>query len=180
MLQLLIKRETSRILLNKTAHSYVSVMVLGWVIPPPLSKVAKTEAEFTQEREEMVKRLVKQGFLRSPRIAEAMQKVPREKFIPQEYRDYAYNELLLPGDGKNQTISCPHSYPLFYEALMLRKGDKILEVGTGSGYGAALAQEVVGSEGKVVTIEINRKTYEFSCGNLKAFGYRDIVMVLGA
>lgn len=85
----------------------------------------------------------------------------------------------LPGDGKNQTISCPHSYPLFYEALELREGDRFLEVGAGSGYGAALAREVIGDRGLVVTVEINPITYEFALSNLRKLGYDDVVVVLG-
>ncbi|MFQ5711499.1 MAG: protein-L-isoaspartate(D-aspartate) O-methyltransferase [Candidatus Geothermarchaeales archaeon] len=159
----------------------VEEMSLGWVIPPPLSGVTKTDEEFEEERMEMVKRLIRQGLLESQNIAEAMMRVPRERFVPLEYRDYAYLEipLPLPGDGRNQTISCPHSYPLFYEALGLRRGDRFLEVGAGSGYGAALAREIVGGEGRVVTIEINEETRDFARNNLEGLGYRDVVVVLG-
>lgn len=156
-------------------------MALGWIIPPPKSRVTKTELEFKQEREAMVRRLVERGFLRSPEIADAMRRVLRERFVPLEYRDYAYLEvpLPLPGDGKNQTISCPHSYPLFYEALKLGGGGKFLEIGTGSGYGAALAREIVGERGMVVTVEINEWTYEFARRNLKELGFEDVLVVLG-
>ncbi len=110
-----------------------------------------------------------------------MRKVSREEFVLVEYRDYAYWEVPLPllGDGKNQTISCPHSYPLFYEALKLSEGDRFLEIGAGSGYGAALAREVVGDRGLVVTIEINPTTYKFALDNLRRLGYDDIIVVLG-
>ncbi len=154
---------------------------LGWPIPPPLPKSYKSKEQFKRERELMVKRLIREGFLKSRRLIEAMLKVPREEFIPECYRDYAYYELPfpIPGNGRNQTISCPHSYPLFYEAIELKEGDKFLEVGTGSGYGAALAREVVGSNGLVVTIEINPVTYDFAKKNLLRLGYRDIVIILG-
>ncbi|MBO3803917.1 MAG: protein-L-isoaspartate(D-aspartate) O-methyltransferase [Candidatus Brockarchaeota archaeon] len=129
----------------------------------------------------MVRRLIRQGFLRSPPIREAMLKVPRERFVPLQYRDYAYQEvpLPLPGDGRNQTISCPHSYPLFYEALELGRGDAFLEVGTGSGYGAALAMEIVRDGGKVVTVEMNETTCEFARANLRELGYAEVIVVLG-
>ena len=154
---------------------------LGWIIPPPSDRVTKTSDEFARERRGMVRRLIEQGFLRSRELIEAMGKVPREEFIPPEYRDYAYREipLPLPGDGRNQTISCPHSYPLFYEALGLARGDRFLEIGTGSGYGAALAREIVGDEGRVVTVEVNRETYSFAVENLRRLGYDDVVTVLG-
>lgn len=156
-------------------------MSLGWVIPPPLDRVTKTGKEFAKEREETIERLIREGFLRSSGMIEAMRKVPRERFVPLEYRDYAYREvpLPIPGDGKNQTISCPHSYPLFYEALELTKGERFLEIGAGSGYGAALAREVVGKEGKVVTVEINPKTCDFARENLAELGYEDVMVVLG-
>jgi len=150
----------------------------GWAIPPPCRHV-KPEGELRRERVAAVARLVAQGFLRSKRLADAMRKVPREKFMPSGYMDYAYEELPfpLPGNGVNQTISCPHSYPLFYEALELEEGDKFLEVGTGSGYGAALAREVVGENGLVVTIELNPMTYEFARENLLRMGYGDVVAI---
>ncbi len=156
-------------------------MSLGWPIPPPLPKSYKTKEQFKRERELMVKRLIRMGLLKSERLINAMLKVPREEFIPECYRDYAYYELPfpLPGNGRNQTISCPHSYPLFYEAIELKFGDKVLEIGTGSGYGAALAREIVGEEGLVVTIEINPATYEYAKNNLLRLGYKDMIIILG-
>ncbi len=150
----------------------------GWIIPP-LKEPAKSKEEFKKEREEKVKWLINQGFLRSERIKDAMLKVPREEFIPPLYRDYAYLEVPLPLPGEKATISCPHSYPLFYEPLGLDKGHKFLEVGLGSGYGTALAREIVGHEGLVVSIEIDPLTYEFARKNLENLGYRDIILVKG-
>ena len=150
---------------------------MGWIVPPP-KKPAKTVEEFESERIEKVKWLIEQNLLMSERIAKAMIKVQREDFIPEDYRDYAYLEVPLPIPGEEATISCPHSYPLFYEALELRENDKFLEVGTGSGYGAALAREIVGGKGRVVTIEIDKRTYEFAKDNLKRHQYSDVLLVL--
>lgn len=108
-----------------------------------------------------------------------MLKVPREDFIPPLYRDYAYREVPLPLPGEAATISCPHSYPLFYEPLGLDKGHKFLEVGLGSGYGTALAREIVGNEGLVVSVEIDPVTFEFAKNNLEDAGYHDIVLIRG-
>jgi protein-L-isoaspartate(D-aspartate) O-methyltransferase len=108
-----------------------------------------------------------------------MRKIPRENFIPVLYRDYAYLEVPLPLPGEKATISCPHSYPLFYETLGLDQGHRFLEVGLGSGYGTALAREVVGSTGGVVSIEIDPLTFEFAKKNLEVAGYRDIILVRG-
>ncbi|MBI5379887.1 MAG: protein-L-isoaspartate O-methyltransferase [Nitrospirae bacterium] len=150
----------------------------GWIIPPPKAQT-KSRAEFQQERKEKVRWLVAQGYLKSERIREALLKVPREEFIPPAYRDYAYREVPLPLPGARATISCPHSYPLFYEPLGLDRGHRFLEIGLGSGYGAALAREIVGAEGLVVSVEIDPVTYAYAKRNLEAAGYQDIVLVLG-
>src|SRR3972149_6773738 len=150
----------------------------GWIIPPP-KEPAKSKEKFKTERAEKVRGLINQGFLRSECIKDAMLKVPREEFIPPLHRDYAYLEVPLPLPREKATISCPHSYPLFYEPLGLDKGHKFLEVGLGSGYGTALAKEIVGHEGLVVAIEIDPLTFEFARKNLEKLGYRDIILVIG-
>jgi protein-L-isoaspartate(D-aspartate) O-methyltransferase len=150
----------------------------GWMLPPPVEP-AKSRAEFDQERIAKVAWLTQQGFLRSERIKEAILNVRREDFIPRYYRDYAYLEVPLPLPGERATVSCPHSYPLFYEALSLDVGNRFLEVGTGSGYGAALAREIVGPGGLVVSIEIDPRTFAFAKRKLVRAGYRDIILVRG-
>jgi len=150
----------------------------GWIIPPPKEPV-KSKEELRKEREEKVKWLASEGFLSSERIKQAMLRVPREEFIPPLYRDYAYLEVPLPLPGEKATISCPHSYPLFYEPLGLDSGHKFLEIGLGSGYGTALAREIVGEEGLVVAIEIDPLTFEFAKKNLENLGYRDVILIKG-
>jgi len=105
--------------------------------------------------------------------------VRREDFIPSGYRDHAYEEIPLPLPGEQATISCPHSYPLFYEPLDLRPGHRFLEVGVGSGYGTALAREIVGPKGLVVSIEIDPITLSYARGNLERAGYTDVVLIHG-
>jgi protein-L-isoaspartate(D-aspartate) O-methyltransferase len=151
----------------------------GWQIPPP-KKPNKSKADYARERREKVASLIKQGLLKSERIKQALLKVPREDFIPEPYQDYAYLEVPLPLPGVAAMISCPHSYPLFYEPLGLDQGHKFLEVGLGSGYGAAVAREVVGEEGLVVTVEIDPVIFKYAKANLESAGYRDIVLVLAA
>jgi len=150
----------------------------SWIVPPP-KKPTKNKREFEKERDKKVRQLISQGYLRSERIKEAMLKVSREDFITHNYRDYAYLEVPLPLPGEEATISCPHSYPLFYEPLGLNKGHRFLEVGLGSGYGTALAREIVGSGGLVVSIDIDPLTFEFARRNLKKAGYTDIILVRG-
>ena len=150
----------------------------GWIIPPPKGST-KSRQEFQEERAAKVRWLIENGFLKSERIKQALLDVPREDFIPRLYRDYAYLEVPLPLPGEHATISCPHSYPLFYEPLGLDEGHRFLEVGLGAGYGAAVARQVVGPDGLVVSVEIDPVTLEFAKGNLDKAGYRDIVLVQG-
>jgi protein-L-isoaspartate(D-aspartate) O-methyltransferase len=150
----------------------------GWIVPPPKEPI-KVREDFDKERRKKVTQLIRQGYLKSERVKAAMLRVPREDFIPHPYRDYAHREVPLPLPGEKATISCPHSYPLFYEPLGLDKGHKFLEVGLGSGYGAAIAREVVGLDGLVVSIDIDRLTFEFAKKNLKNTGYNDIILVQG-
>jgi protein-L-isoaspartate(D-aspartate) O-methyltransferase len=150
----------------------------GWFIPPPGLPV-KSEEDLRREREAKVAELGRGGLLRSERLRRAMLIVRREDFIPASYRDHAYEEVPLPLPGEWATISCPHSYPLFYEPLGLNEGQRFLEVGVGSGYGTALAREVVGPEGLVVAVEIDAATLAFARGNLRQAGYDDVVLVHG-
>ncbi len=158
--------------------------MIGYIIPPP-KKPTKTKEDFEIERKKKVKQLRKEGILGSEALIRAMLVVPREEFISEDYRDYAYygstywEEIPLPIPGECSTISCPHAYPLFYEPLEIKEGDKFLEIGMGSGYGAALAREVVGSKGKVVTIEIDEVTYISGRRNLERLSYSDIITILG-
>jgi protein-L-isoaspartate(D-aspartate) O-methyltransferase len=148
----------------------------GWIVPPP-KEPTKPTAELERERAAKVEELASSGLLESKRIRQALLKIPREDFIPDLYRDYAYLEVPLPLPGEQATISCPHSYPLFYEPLGLDAGHRFLEVGLGSGYGTAVAREVVGDEGLVVAVEIDPLTFEFAKANLERAGYDDVVLV---
>ena len=154
------------------------VVVSGWFIPPP-SPPVKSDEDLRREREAKVRELERRGLLGSERLTGAMLTVRREDFIPSGYRDHAYEEIPLPLPGERATISCPHSYPLFYEPLGLSEGDRFLEVGVGSGYGTSLAREVVGPEGLVVAIDIDATTLAFARENLERAGYTDVVLVHG-
>ena len=123
---------------------------------------------------------MKSGYISSESMAEAVLRVPREEFMDPSYASYAYLDkpFPIPGDG-GQTISAPYMYPIFYEPLSLKEGDRVLEIGAGSGYGAALAGELVGDSGLVVSVEINETTYRFAQANLERTGYGDIILVLG-
>jgi protein-L-isoaspartate(D-aspartate) O-methyltransferase len=150
----------------------------GWVIPPP-SRPLKSDEDLRREREAKIGELRRRGLLRSERLRSAMLNVAREDFIPSDYRDHAYEEIPLPLPGERATISCPHSYPLFYEPLGLGQGHRFLEVGVGSGYGTALARAVVGREGLVVAIDLDAATLAFARENLDRAAYTDVVLVHG-
>ena len=153
-------------------------MTYGWFIPPP-SRPVKSDEDLRREREAKIGELERRGLLRSEQLRRAMLTVRRENFIPSGYRDHAYEEVPLPLPGERATISCPHSYPLFYEPLGLGEGHRFLEVGVGSGYGTALAREVVGREGLVVAIDIDATTLAFARNNLERAGYTDVVLIHG-
>jgi protein-L-isoaspartate(D-aspartate) O-methyltransferase len=150
----------------------------GWLIPPP-SEPVKSGEELRREREAKIAELQRRGLLRSERLRTAMLTVRRDEFIPPGYRDHAYEEVPLPLPGEHATISCPHSYPLFYEPLGLGERDRFLEIGVGSGYGTALAREVVGPEGLVVAVDIDATTLAFARERLQSAGYTDVVLVHG-
>ena len=150
----------------------------GWLIPPP-SRPLKSDEDLEREREAKISELGRRGLLRSERLRGAMLTVARENFIPARYRDHAYEEIPLPLPGERATISCPHSYPLFYEPLGLEEGHRFLEVGVGSGYGTALAREVVGRLGLVLAIEIDSATLAFARENLSRAGYTDVILLHG-
>jgi protein-L-isoaspartate(D-aspartate) O-methyltransferase len=152
--------------------------VSGWFIPPP-SQPVKSHEDLRGEREAKIRELGRRGLLRSEPLRRAMLTVRREDFIPPCYRDHAYEEIPLPLPGERAAISCPHSYPLFYEPLGLGEGHRFLEVGVGSGYGTSLAREVVGPEGLVVAIDIDATTLAFARENLERADYTDVLLVHG-
>ena len=132
-----------------------------------------------KEREEVVKHLEAIGYIKDERIKRAMLKVKRELFVLPEYKQDAYVDTPLPIPG-GQTISAPHMHAIFMSALKLQSGDKVLEIGAGSGILLAYMKEVVGIKGKVIGIEIVPEAYEFAKQNLKKTGYdKKVKLILG-
>ncbi len=105
-----------------------------------------------EEREALIAELEVNGHLNDPRVEEAMLAVPRHLFVPDELADSAYQDKPLPV-GNGQTISAPHMVAMMTSALMLEPGDRVLEIGGGRGYHAAVLAEMVGPKGHVTTIE---------------------------
>ena len=100
------------------------------------------------------------------KVINAFKKIPRENFLPKPLKEYAYEDRPLP-ILKQQTISQPTTIMIMTQALDLKKGQKVLEVGTGSGYQAALISELIGKNGKLYTLEIIKELVKFSKENLK-------------
>lgn len=133
--------------------------------------------EFKEKRERLVERLRFELDL-SNKVAEAMKKVPRHLFIPPAYRSEAYVDSPLP-IGKGQTISAPHMVAIMCELLDLKEGEKVLEVGAGCGYHAAVVAEIVGKSGRIIAIERIPELAEVAKRNLEALGYDNIVVIVG-
>jgi protein-L-isoaspartate(D-aspartate) O-methyltransferase len=105
---------------------------------------------YAEAREAMVKTQIEPRGVKDKLVLDAMRKVARHRFVPASLKDRAYSDGPLP-IGENQTISQPYIVALMTELLGLKGGDKVLEIGTGSGYQAAVLGEIVE---EVYTIEI--------------------------
>ncbi|MDI9615802.1 MAG: protein-L-isoaspartate O-methyltransferase [Methanothrix sp.] len=114
----------------------------------------------------------------SDRVVEAMSRVPRELFVPEELRPMAYEDRPLP-IGYGQTISAPHMVAIMCDLLDLHEGMKVLEVGGGCGYHAAVMAELVGPSGHVYSVERIPELVEVARRNLERAGYRNVSMILG-
>ena len=135
--------------------------------------------EYVRARKLMVERLMVAGYLRDPRVADALLSVPRELFVPEAYRQLAYDDRPLP-IGEGQTISAPSIVARMTELLDVREGHKVLEVGTGSGYQAAVLAMLVGDAGHVWTIERIRSLAEAAEARLRSLGLlRRVTVIVG-
>jgi protein-L-isoaspartate(D-aspartate) O-methyltransferase len=107
-----------------------------------------------KERKMLIEMLKVEGIIKSEFVEEAFLSVPREYFVPEHLKIYAYNDTPLP-IGYGQTISAPHMVAIMTEELNVKPGDRVLEIGTGSGYQAAILAHIVSKKGygHVYTIE---------------------------
>ncbi len=120
-------------------------------------------------QEETLAHLVSAGYLKSKRVIHAMEAIRREDFLPEEMKMHAWEDHPLP-IGFGQTMSAPHMYAFMAEAANVSQGEKILEVGTGSGYGAALLSFLAGKKGKVCSIELVPELAGFARKNIAKSG----------
>ena len=132
---------------------------------------------YEAERRRLINGLRGSGYVTDEAVLRAMEKVPRHEFLPPDLQQQAYVDSPLP-IGMRQTISAPHMVGIMLQALDLRPGQRVLEIGGGSGYHAALMGEMVRPGGMVYTVErlepLGRKAAE----TIERLGYDDVVKVV--
>lgn len=116
----------------------------------------------------MVEILVRNGYLKSEQIIRAFNEITRADFVPQEFEEQAEADIPLP-IGFGQTISQPATVAIMFELLDPRSGQKVLDVGSGSGWTSALLGNIVGGKGRVVALEILPELYEMTKSNVGKF-----------
>lgn len=126
--------------------------------------------ELALKRQRMVEEQIRRRGVRDPRVLAALARVPRHRFVPEEYLDLAYDDRPLP-IGKDQTISQPYIVGVMTEALELAPEDRVLEVGLGSGYQAAVLAELAAD---VYAVEIVPELARRTRRTLDELGYAGV------
>ena len=145
---------------------YLALAVLGLLLTAPALNGADREPERAAERREMVEEQIRARGVTNRIVLDAMTRVPRHKFVEDSWQGQAYDDHPLP-IGHGQTISQPYIVGLMTEMLELKPGEKVLEIGTGSGYQAAI---LAGITTNVFTIEIVKPLADQAQKRLKEFG----------
>lgn len=155
---------------------------LAWLAVPwtiLLVACAGADADETDgwatQRAQMVEQQIRARGIRAPRVLDAMRKVPRHEFVPAAHRAQAYEDHALPIE-ENQTISQPYIVAIMTELARLDGRSRVLEIGTGSGYQAAVLAEVAG---EVYSIEIVEPLCRSAAARLSRLGYRSIRLRCG-
>ncbi len=131
--------------------------------------------DFAKERLAMVEEQLKRRGIRDGRVLEAMSKVPRHTFVPEAHRGAAYEDRPLP-IGEGQTISQPYMVAVMTQSLELKGEERVLEIGTGSGYQTAILAELAK---EVCTIERIPALLERAQSTLQSLGYENIFFKIG-
>ena len=126
--------------------------------------------DYADRREQMVRQQIVGRNIADPAILAAMRAVPREQFVLEPYRQYAYDDTPLPIPA-NQTISQPYIVAYMIAALALGPEDRVLEIGTGSGYAAAVLSRIVR---EVYTVERHYKLADYARQRLERLGYDNV------
>lgn len=157
-------------------HSRRIVIVLVTALLCAAASPSARQADPTVElRLAMVRDQIEREGISDSRVLEAMRAVPRHLLVPREYRPMAYEPRPLP-IGEGQTISQPYVVAFMTQILRLKPGDRVLEVGTGSGYQAAIAAKLAG---EVYTVEIFPSLADRARRNLESLGFRNIFVRQG-
>ncbi len=125
----------------------------------------------------MVNFLERTGYIISEEVRDAMLKVPRHLFVPENQRPHAYEDRPLY-IGMGQTISAPHMVAIMCENLDLESAHLVLEIGAGSGYHAAIMAEIIGKDGCVISIERIKELADFAQENLEKAEYSNRVKIV--
>ena len=131
--------------------------------------------DFSAERERMVEQQIAMRGVTDARVLAAMRKVPRDAFVPEAVRDLSYTDQPL-SIGYDQTISQPYIVALMTEKLRVKPTDRVLEIGTGSGYQAAILGELAA---EVYTIEIVEPLGKRAAATLQRLGYKNVHVKIG-
>jgi protein-L-isoaspartate(D-aspartate) O-methyltransferase len=126
-------------------------------------------------RQRMVDSQLRARGIRDEGVLDAMSRVPRHEFAPERYRDQAYEDHPLP-IGEGQTISQPYMVAVMLEALALSPADRVLEIGTGSGYVTALLAELAG---QIFSVERHAELADAARKLLADFGYTNVKVIVG-
>ena len=146
------------------------LLILSLALSASCVSQNQSSMDYTNERLDMVNDQIKARGIKDKRVLEAMVKVPRHLFVPEPYTKNAYEDTPLP-IGLDQTISQPYIVAFMTEALMLKATDKVLEIGTGSGYQAAILAEICDS---VYTIDIFKQLADRAEQTLNKLLYKNI------
>jgi protein-L-isoaspartate(D-aspartate) O-methyltransferase len=164
---------------GKISFVLIAFLILTMVFPQCTNEKRGSESnlkgDFKAMREKMVETQIKARGVRDPRVLSALLKVERHRFVPEEYLNSAYSDQPLP-IGEGQTISQPYIVALMTELLELKGDEKVLEIGTGSGYQAAILAEVAK---EVYTIEIIESLASMAKKLLLELGYQNIKVKAG-
>lgn len=147
-------------------------ILLGAIVPALLNT---QDDPYTARRLAMVRRQIEARDVKNPRVLAAMRATPRHLFVPEELREQAYNDHPLP-IGHGQTISQPYIVAVMTELLDCSQNSKVLEIGTGSGYQAAVLARVAG---KVYTIELVPELAQSAAALLKKLGHENVYVRQG-
>ena len=131
-----------------------------------------------KRRIELVNMLKKRGRINKKKVEKAFLETPRELFIPEKIKEYAYVDTPLE-IGNGQTISAPHMVAIMCEALDIKEGQKILEIGAGSGYHAGIISKIIGQKGHIYTVERIKKLAENAKQNLQKANITNVTVKIG-